>query len=179
MRDHPPRRAGGGAAVDSASRVCTSRANVTGTLNLLEAACQYGVRRFVFASSSSVYGLCKNPPFREDDAALPGTISPYAATKLAGGAALLQLRAPLRPANGVSAVFHCVRTRVSGPDLAIHQFTRRIHRGETIDQFGDGGTRARLYLRIDDIIQGVLAALDYQGARISISSTSAKARRLP
>ena len=57
--------------------------NVTGTLNLLEAARQHGVRRFVFASSSSVYGLCKNPPFREDEA-LPGTISPYAATKLAG-----------------------------------------------------------------------------------------------
>jgi UDP-glucuronate 4-epimerase len=48
------------------------------------------------------------------------------------------------------------------PDLAIHQFTRRIHRGEAINQFGDGSTR-RDYTYIDDIIQGTTAALKYDG----------------
>ena len=83
--------------------------NVTGTLNLLEAARQHGVGRFVFASSSSVYGLCKNPPFREDEP-LPGTISPYAATKLAGEQLCSTYAHLYDAADGVPAVFHGVRT---------------------------------------------------------------------
>ena len=64
------------------------------------------------------------------------------------------------------------------PDLAIHQFTRRIHAGQPIDQFGDGGTR-RDYTYIDDIIQGVVAALVTTTARPSTSSTWARARPPP
>ncbi len=139
--------------------------NVTGTLNLLEAARQHGVGRFVFASSSSVYGLCKNPPFREDEA-LTGTISPYAATKLAGEQ-LCSSYAHLYDLPTVCLRFFTVYGPRQRPDLAIHQFTRRIHRGETIDQFGDGSTR-RDYTYIDDIVQGVIAALDYHGARFDI-----------
>ena len=139
--------------------------NVIGTLNLLEAARLHGVGRFVFASSSSVYGLCKNPPFREDEA-LTGTISPYAATKLAGEQ-LCSSYAHLYDLPTVCLRFFTVYGPRQRPDLAIHQFTRRIHRGESIDQFGDGSTR-RDYTYIDDIIQGVVAALDYRGARFDI-----------
>ena len=139
--------------------------NVTGTLNLLEAARQHGVRRFVFASSSSVYGLCKNPPFREDEP-LPGTISPYAATKLAGEQ-LCSTYAHLYDMRTVCLRFFTVYGPRQRPDLAIHQFTRRIHRGQPIDQFGDGTTR-RDYTFVDDIIQGVVAALSYEGARFDI-----------
>ena len=139
--------------------------NITGTLNVLEAARQHGVRRFVFASSSSVYGLCKNPPFREDEA-LTGTISPYAATKLAGEQ-LCSSYAHLYDLPTVCLRFFTVYGPRQRPDLAIHQFTRRIHQGQTIDQFGDGQTR-RDYTYIDDIIQGVVAALHYEGARFDI-----------
>ena len=139
--------------------------NVTGTLNLLEGARRHGVGRFVFASSSSVYGLCKTVPFRED-VALPGTISPYAATKLAGE----QFCASYAHLYGFRAValrFFTVYGPRQRPDLAIYQFTRRIHDGQPIDQFGDGLTR-RDYTYIDDIIQGVLGALEYDGAPFDI-----------
>ena len=139
--------------------------NVTGTLNLLEGARRHGVGRFVFASSSSVYGLCKEAPFRED-AALPGTISPYAATKLAGE----QFCATYAHLYGLRTTclrFFTVYGPRQRPDLAIHQFTRRIHDGQPIDQFGDGLTR-RDYTYVDDIVQGVLGALGYDGAPFDI-----------
>lgn len=134
--------------------------NISGTLNLLEAARLGGVRRFVFASSSSVYGLCSTVPFRED---LPvsETISPYAATKLAGE----QLCANYAHLHGIRTVclrfFNAYGPRLR-PDLAIHLFTSRILKGEPIEQFGDGSMR-RDYTYIDDTIQGVLGALTYDG----------------
>ncbi len=134
--------------------------NVIGTLNLLEAARGAGVRRLVFASSSSVYGLCPRVPFREDEP-LTQTISPYAATKLAGER-LCSMYAHRYGMRTVCLRFFTVYGPRQRPDLAIHQFTRRIWRGETISQFGDGSTR-RDYTYIDDIIQGALAALEYRG----------------
>ena len=139
--------------------------NVTGTLNLLEGVRQHGIQRFVFASSSSVYGLCKEVPFRED-AVLPGTISPYAATKLAGEQ-LCSSYAHLYGIRTVCLRFFTVYGPRQRPDLAIHQFTRRIHQGKPIDQFGDGSTR-RDYTYVDDIVQGVVAALGYEGAPFDI-----------
>ncbi len=134
--------------------------NITGTLNLLEAARLAGVGRFIFASSSSVYGLCPTVPFRED-LPLSETISPYAATKLAGE----QLCANYAHLHGLRAVclrfFNAYGPRLR-PDLAIHLFTSRILRGEPIEQFGDGKME-RDYTYIDDTIQGVLGALTYQG----------------
>ena len=112
-----------------------------------------------------MYGLCKEVPFRED-VALPGTISPYAATKLAGE----QFCASYAHLYGIRTValrFFTVYGPRQRPDLAIHQFTRRIHHGQPIDQFGDGQTR-RDYTYIDDIIQGVLGALEYDGAPFDI-----------
>lgn len=139
--------------------------NITGTLNLLEAARAHGVRRFVFASSSSVYGQCKAVPFRED-APLPQTISPYAATKLAGEH-LCSNYAHLYGMQVVCLRFFTVYGPRQRPDLAIHQFTRRIQRGQSIQQFGDGSTR-RDYTYIDDTIQGVVAALGYEGPRFEV-----------
>ncbi len=139
--------------------------NITGTLNLLEAARRHGVRRFVFASSSSVYGLCPTIPFRED-VPLPQTISPYAATKLAGEH-LCSNYAHLYNLQVVCLRFFTVYGPRQRPDLAIHQFTRRIQRGLPIQQFGDGLTR-RDYTYVDDTIQGVVAALGYEGPRFDI-----------
>ncbi len=134
--------------------------NVIGTLNLLEAARAAKVPRFIFGSSSSVYGLCKTIPFRED-IALQETISPYAATKLAGEQ-LCSNYAHLHGLRVVCLRFFTVFGPRQRPDLAIHQFTRRILAGEPIRQFGDGSTR-RDYTYVDDIVAGVMGSLAYQG----------------
>src|SRR6266516_6441423 len=139
--------------------------NVSGTLHLLDAARVIGVERFIFASSSSVYGISKTVPFSEDQH-LTQTLSPYAATKIAGEflcstySHLYQLRvAALR--------YFTVYGPRQRPDLAIHQFTRRIYAGQPIEQFGDGTTR-RDYTFIDDVIQGTIAALQYEGPLFDI-----------
>jgi UDP-glucuronate 4-epimerase len=134
--------------------------NVAGTLHLLEAARAVGIDRFIFASSSSVYGLAKIVPFSED-LPLTQTISPYAATKMAGEF-LCSTYSHLYRMRIVALRFFTVYGPRQRPDLAIHQFTRRIWRGESINQFGDGTTR-RDYTYIDDIIQGVVASLGYDG----------------
>ena len=139
--------------------------NVNGTLHLLEAARIVGIERFIFASSSSVYGICKTVPFSEDFH-LTQTISPYAATKIAGEF-LCSTFSHLYQMRVVVLRFFTVYGPRQRPDLAIHKFTRRILRGEPIDQFGDGATR-RDYTYIDDTIQGVMAALRYNGTPFEI-----------
>ena len=134
--------------------------NVNGTLHLLEAARMTGADRFIFASSSSVYGISKTVPFRED-LHLTQTISPYAASKISGEF-LCSTYSHLYGLRIVALRFFTVYGPRQRPDLAIHQFTRRIFQGEPIKQFGDGTTR-RDYTYIDDIIQGTLAAMEYQG----------------
>src|SRR3954471_10150352 len=136
-------------------------ANVSGTLHLLDAARIAGIERFIFASSSSVYGICKNVPFSED-LHLKQTISPYAATKIAGEF-LCSTFSHLYQMRTIALRFFTVYGARQRPDLAIHQFTRKILAGQPIDQFGDGTTR-RDYTYIDDIIQGVMAAFDYNGS---------------
>src|SRR5881275_842637 len=135
--------------------------NVTGTLHLLEAARVTGVERFVFASSSSVYGASKRIPFSEDEH-LTQTFSPYAATKIAGEF-LCSTYSHLYNLRVVALRYFTVYGPRQRPDLAIHQFTRRIYAGQPIDQFGDGSTR-RDYTYIDDVIQGTMAALKYDGS---------------
>ncbi|MEP6699381.1 MAG: NAD-dependent epimerase/dehydratase family protein [Verrucomicrobiota bacterium] len=139
--------------------------NVGGTLHLLEAARRTGVERFIFASSSSVYGVSKAVPFSEN-LHLTQTISPYAATKIAGEF-LCSTFSHLYQMRIVALRFFTVYGARQRPDLAIHQFTKRILAGEPIDQFGDGTTR-RDYTYIDDIIQGVTAALAYEGPLFDI-----------
>src|SRR6266540_2218661 len=134
--------------------------NVTGTLHLLEAARVIGVESFVFASSSSVYGASKTVPFSEDQQ-LTQTLSPYGATKVAGEF-LCSTYSHLYQMRVVALRYFTVYGPRQRPDMDIHQFTRRIYAGQPIDQFGDGSTR-RDYTYIDDVIQGTMAALQYQG----------------
>jgi UDP-glucuronate 4-epimerase len=139
--------------------------NVTGTLHLLDAARASGVQRFVFASSSSVYGASKTIPFSEQQH-LTQTLSPYAATKIAGEF-LCSTYSHLYQMRVVALRYFTVYGPRQRPDLAIHQFTRRIYAGQPIDQFGDGSTR-RDYTYIDDVIQGTMAALQYDGPMFDI-----------
>ena len=139
--------------------------NITGTHHLLEAAHEHGIGRFLFASSSSVYGLAKKVPFTED-LALPQTLSPYAATKIAGEH-LCGNYAHLYGMKVVCLRFFTVYGPGQRPDLAIHKFTDAIHRGQSISQYGDGSTR-RDYTYIDDIVQGVAGALRYEGPAFDI-----------
>ncbi len=139
--------------------------NVAGTLHLLEGARTTGIGRFIFVSSSSVYGAAKKVPFSEDEH-LTQTLSPYAATKIAGEF-LCSTYSHLYKLRIVALRYFTVYGARQRPDLAIHQFTRKIQAGEPIDQFGDGTTR-RDYTYIDDIIQGTMAALKYDGPMFDI-----------
>jgi len=132
--------------------------NIEGTFNLLEAARLAGVPRFISASSSSVYGVLKTAPFRED-MCLNQTISPYAATKLAAEQ-LCSNYSHLYGMRTINLRFFTVYGPRQRPDLAIHKFTKSILEGKPIDQYGDGSTR-RDYTYIDDVLQGVVACLDY------------------
>jgi UDP-glucuronate 4-epimerase len=134
--------------------------NVMGTLRLLEACRQVGVRRVVFASSSSVYGADSAVPFRESDPCSQ-PLSPYAATKRAGE--LLAWNA--HHLHGLSMTclrFFTVYGPRQRPDLAIHKFAARIARGEAIELYGDGSS-SRDYTFIDDIVDGIVASIDQQG----------------
>ena len=139
--------------------------NVSGTLHLLDAARVNGLERFIFASSSSVYGISKTVPFSEDQH-LSQTISPYAATKIAGEF-LCSTFSHLYQMRVIALRYFTVYGPRQRPDLAIHQFTRRIYAGQPIDQFGNGRTR-RDYTYIDDVIEGTMAALKYDGPLFDI-----------
>jgi UDP-glucuronate 4-epimerase len=135
-----------------------ARVNVAGTAAVLEAARQAGVRRIVFGSSSSVYGDSTPVPFREDAVAIE-PVSPYAATKRAGEL-LLDSVAPIYGFRAASLRFFTVYGPRQRPDLAIHAFTRKMVEGSTLTLFGDG-TQARDYTYCDDIVAGVLGAIDW------------------
>jgi UDP-glucuronate 4-epimerase len=133
------------------------RVNIEGTLNILEACRLSGVRRHVFASSSSVYGARSDVPFREEDAA-DRPASPYAATKRAGEL-LCSNYTDLHGIGTIALRFFTVYGPRQRPEMAIHKFARLIHGGQPVPQFGDGST-ARDYTYIDDIIDGVVASID-------------------
>jgi UDP-glucuronate 4-epimerase len=135
-----------------------ARVNVEGTAALLGTARDMGVSRFVYGSSSSVYGDDTPAPFREDATALK-PLSPYAATKR-GAELMLQSMAPLYGFRAAALRFFTVYGPRQRPDLAIHAFARRIRAGETITLFGDG-TQSRDYTYCDDIVAGVIAAVDW------------------
>jgi UDP-glucuronate 4-epimerase len=135
--------------------------NVVGTTVMLEAARGAGVRRFLFASSSSVYGETAAVPFREDDSC-GAPISPYAATKRAGEL-LCHTYAHLYDMRIICPRFFTVYGPRQRPDLAIHKFCRAIAAGMPIPMFGDGSTR-RDYTEASDIIRGVRSALAWTDA---------------
>lgn len=131
--------------------------NVNGTCCLLEAARKHRVMRFVFASSSSVYGNNPKTPFSETDN-VDFPISPYAASKKAGE--LLCHAYHHLFGLGVTCLrFFTVYGPRQRPDLAIHKFGRLIEAGKPITMFGDGKSM-RDYTYIDDVVAGVLAALE-------------------
>ena len=131
--------------------------NCRGTLILLEHARRSGVGKFVFASSSSVYGNRTEIPFHEDmDVSRP--VSPYAATKVAGEA-FCHTYHHLYGMNIAALRFFTVYGARQRPDMAIHKFTRLIHSGEEVPMFGDGSS-SRDYTYYEDIIDGVAAAID-------------------
>ena len=139
--------------------------NINGTLNLLELARQFSVKQFVFGSSSSVYGNNTKIPFSENDK-ISQPISPYAATK-AAGELLCHTYSHLYDVRALCLRFFTVYGARQRPDLAVRKFSELILREKPIQIFGDGTTR-RDYTFIDDIIQGVRAAIDYAGSDFEI-----------
>jgi UDP-glucuronate 4-epimerase len=132
--------------------------NVAGTLNLLEMCRQLAVSKFLFGSSSSVYGATSRVPFSEDQVELR-PISVYAATKLAGEM-LCYTYAHLFALPVICLRFFTVYGPRQRPDLAIHKFTALIEAGKPVPIFGDGSA-GRDYTWVDDIAAGVMAAVDY------------------
>lgn len=139
--------------------------NINGTMNLLELAREHAIKQFVFGSSSSVYGENKKVPFSEHDPIF-NPISPYAATK-AAGELICHTYSHLHDMRIVCLRFFTVYGARQRPDLAIHKFAKLINAGKPIPVFGDGTTR-RDYTYVDDIIQGVRAAIDYDQSQYEV-----------
>src|SRR5438105_2539249 len=130
------------------------RVNVEGTVNVLEAARQNGVKKATIASSSSVYGVNSKVPFSESDPIF-SAISPYAASKLACEA-LGHVYYHVYRMDIAMLRFFTVYGPRQRPDLAIHKFARLIAAGKPIPVFGDGST-ARDYTYVSDTVEGVIA----------------------
>lgn len=130
--------------------------NINGTMVMLEAAKEFAVKKFVFASSSSVYGNNTKVPFAESDC-VDFPISPYAATKKAGEL-LCHTYSHLYGIDMTCLRFFTVYGPRQRPDLAIHKFAKLIEAGEPIPVFGDG-SMMRDFTYIDDIIDGTVAAM--------------------
>ena len=155
------------------------RSNVFGAYVLLEGARRAGVPRFIFGSSSSVYGLNAKAPFSEDDP-ISHPISPYAATKIAGEAAC-RVYSHLYGLRVLCLRFFTVYGARQRPDLAIHKFARLISQNRPIPIYGDGTTR-RDYTYVDDAVSGVIAAMNYEKSNFEIvnlgESETVELRRL-
>jgi UDP-glucuronate 4-epimerase len=130
--------------------------NLTGTVNLLELARANKVQRFIFGSSSSVYGNAPHVPFKESETDLR-PVSPYGSTKLAGEV-LCRTYHELCGMRIACLRFFTVYGPRQRPDMAIHRFTRLIFNGESVPMFGDGSSR-RDYTYYSDIVAGVVACL--------------------
>lgn len=145
--------------------IAYQQTNVAGTQNLLEFARKKSIQQFVFASSSSVYGINKNIPWVESDGLL-NPISPYASTKISGEL-LGHVYSHLYGIRFIGLRFFTVFGPRQRPDLAIHAFSKKILNNETIPFFGDGNTQ-RDYTFIDDIVKGIIGALNYDKTHYEI-----------
>ncbi len=139
--------------------------NVRGTQNLLELAREWGVKQFVFASSSSVYGVNPGVPWQEDDPVLR-PISPYGASKVAGEL-LGHVYSHLYGIRFLALRLFTVYGPRQRPDLAIHKFARLMLENKPIPIYGDGST-SRDYTYVEDIVRGIRAGLDYQATDYEI-----------
>ena len=133
------------------------RVNILGTINLLECCKKYNISKFIFASSSSVYGGNKKIPFSEKDN-VDHPISPYAATKKAGEL-ICYTYYDLYKISIYCFRFFTVYGPRQRPEMAIHKFTRLILGGEEIEIYGDGSS-SRDYTYIDDVISGITKSLN-------------------
>jgi len=131
--------------------------NILGTMNLLETARRNNVKKFVFGSSSSVYGLNKKVPFNEEDS-LDSMISPYAITKYAGERLCYQYN-KLYKIPIVCLRFFTVYGPRGRPDMAVYKFTKLINEKKKIEMYGDG-TSKRDYTYVSDIVDGIMAAIN-------------------
>ena len=132
--------------------------NGIGTQNILEEAKLHNVKNLVMASSSSVYGNCKEVPFKET-MIVDYAISPYAATKKANEV-MAHVYHKLNNMNIIMLRFFTVYGPKQRPDLAINKFTRLILEGKEIPMYGDGST-SRDYTYVDDIVDGICRACNY------------------
>jgi len=132
--------------------------NVKGTLNLLELCRIFSIKKFIFSSSSSVYGNNKKVPFSEEDS-VDFPISPYAMTKKAGEL-LCHTYHILHDMSIICLRLFTVYGPRQRPDLAIHKFTDLIMNGKEIPLYGKGETE-RDYTYIDDVIDGFISTIEY------------------
>ncbi len=139
--------------------------NVGGTQSLLELSKEWGVSQFIFASSSSVYGVNPNVPWREDDCVLM-PISPYASTKVSCEL-LGHVYSYLYSIRFIALRFFTVYGPRQRPDLAIHKFARMMLEGKPVPIYGNGSSR-RDYTYVDDIVDGIRAAMDYDKSMYEI-----------
>src|SRR5512139_2564088 len=130
--------------------------NIRGTNVLLEACKEHGIKNFIFASSSSVYGENQRVPFTEKDLDIQ-PISPYGATKRAGELLCYSYHHLYGMNIACLRIFTAYGPR-QRPEMAIHKFTRLIDQGEKIPMYGDGSSR-RDYTYIDDLIEGILGVI--------------------
>ncbi len=139
--------------------------NLGGTQALLEISRKLGIPQFVFASSSSVYGVNPNVPWSEGDYVLQ-PISPYASSKIAGELAG-HVYSHLYGIRFIGLRFFTVYGPRQRPDLAIHKFAKNILEGKPIPVYGDGSTQ-RDYTFVGDIVDGIMAAISYRGSQYEI-----------
>lgn len=142
-----------------------AKTNIDGTINILEAMKEHNVKKFVFASSSSVYGNCKADKFSED-LKVTEPISPYAATKSACEQ-FIYTYSKLYDIQALCLRFFTVYGPRQRPDLAIRKFLELIEQGIPIPVYGDGSTM-RDYTYIDDIVQGICSAIKYNKTQYEI-----------
>ena len=131
--------------------------NVDGTIGILELARKYGIKKFIFASSSSVYGNTDSVPFREDNHNIQ-PISPYGVSKLAGEY-YCRVYSKVYGLDIIALRFFTVYGPRQRPDMAIHKFTRLIYEGKDIEMYGDGSTK-RDYTFITDILDGISGSIN-------------------
>lgn len=144
------------------------KTNVEGTLNVLEAMHKTGVKKLLFASSSSIYGNNEKIPYSETDR-VDNPISPYAASKK-GAELLTYTYHHLYQIKVVNLRFFTVYGPRQRPDLAIHKFFHNLYANQPVEVYGDG-TTSRDYTYIDDIVSGIISACEYLNTNETVFQT--------
>jgi len=143
--------------------------NVTGTLNLLEVCKEYEVKKFILASTSSLYGANNPRPFRED-ANTDGPLSPYAASKKAAEA-LCYTYHYLYDIDVTVLRYFTVYGPAGRPDMSLFRFVQWISEGRPVIVYGDG-QQSRDFTYVDDIARGTIAALSFLDSEIPNSNSA-------